>query len=175
MMRRALAIVAVLCVSAVGVPATALDLRSPAFPGGGDVPVPYTCDGKDVSPPLRWSDPPAGTKAFALIVDDPDAPAGTWVHWVLYAIPAPARALPEGVPREETVPGVGAQGVNDFRKVGYGGPCPPPGPAHRYVFRLYALDTALAPAPRMTKADLLKTIEGHVLGHADVMGRYTRR
>lgn len=155
--------------------AMAFELRSPAFEPGRDIPVKHACDGQDVSPPLRWGDPPAGAKAFALIADDPDAPAGTWVHWVLYGIPATARELPEGVPARETVPGVGTQGMNDFRKVGYGGPCPPPGPAHRYYFKLYALDAELKLPPRRTKADLLKAMEGHVLGHAELMGRYKRR
>ncbi len=155
--------------------AMAFELRSPAFSAGGDIPVVHTCDGPDRSPVLRWSDPPAGAKAFALIMDDPDAPGGTWVHWVLYGVPAAAREFPEGVAARETVQGVGTQGVNDFRKVGYGGPCPPPGPAHRYSFRLYALDAELKLPPRVTKADLLKAMEGHVLGHADLAGRYKRK
>ncbi|MBI2462418.1 MAG: YbhB/YbcL family Raf kinase inhibitor-like protein [Candidatus Rokubacteria bacterium] len=153
----------------------AFELRSPAFSSGAEIPVRHTCDGPDLSPPLLWSDPPADTKGFVLIVDDPDAPVGTWVHWVLYGLAAPAHELPEGVPARETVPGVGTQGVNDFRKVGYGGPCPPRGPAHRYFFRLYALDTELALPPRKTKAEVLKAIEGHGLGQAELMGRYRRR
>lgn len=135
----------------------------------------YTCDGADRSPPLRWSDPPDQTKSFALIADDPDAPGGTWVHWVLYAVPADLRELAEGLPARETVLGVGSQGLNDFRKVGYGGPCPPRGPAHRYFFRLYALDTEVTLPPRKTKADLLKAIERHVLGQSELMGRYKRK
>lgn len=153
----------------------AFELRSPAFSPGGEIPVKYTCDGADLSPPLRWSDPPEKTRGFALIADDPDAPGGTWVHWVLYGVSAVLRELPEGVPAGETVPGIGAQGVNDFRKVGYGGPCPPRGPAHRYFFRLYALDAELTLPARKTKAELLKAIEGHVLGQAELMGRYKRR
>ncbi len=153
----------------------AFELQSPAFPPGGEIPVRYTCDGADLSPPLRWSDPPAGTKGFALVVDDPDAPAGIWVHWVLYGLPATLRELPEGVPARDAVAGIGTQGLNDFRKVGYGGPCPPRGPAHRYVFRLYALDVALTLPARRTKADLLKAIEGHVLAQAELAGRYRRR
>lgn len=158
-----------------GGPASAFELQSPAFPPGGDIPVKYTCDGRDVSPALRWADPPVGTKGLALINDDPDAPGGTWVHWVLYGIPATIRELREGVPAQDTVGGIGRQGVNDFRKAGYGGPCPPRGPAHRYFFRLYALDIELALPPRNTKAALLKAIEGHVLGRAELMGRYQRR
>ncbi len=153
----------------------AFELKSPAFSAAGDIPVVHTCDGPDRSPALRWTDPPAGTKEFALIVDDPDAPAGTWVHWVLYGVPAAAREFPEGVAARDTVPGVGTQGVNDFRKVGYGGPCPPPGPAHRYSFRLYALNAELKLPPRKTKADLLKAMEGHVLGQAELVGRYKRK
>jgi len=153
----------------------AFELQSPAFSSGGEIPVRHTCDGQDLSPLLRWTDPPSKTKSFALIADDPDAPVGTWVHWVLYGLAATLRELPEGVPARDTVPGIGAQGVNDFRKAGYGGPCPPRGPAHRYFFKLYALDTELALPPRKTKAELLKAIEGHVLGQAELMGRYKRR
>lgn len=152
----------------------AFELQSPAFAAGGGIPVKHTCDGPDLSPLLRWSDPPAKTRGFALVVDDPDAPGGTWVHWVLYGLAAAVRELPEGVPARDTVPGLGSHGVNDFRKVGYGGPCPPRGPAHRYVFKLYALDTELALPPRKTKDDVLKAIEGHVLGRAELMGRYQR-
>jgi Raf kinase inhibitor-like YbhB/YbcL family protein len=155
--------------------AMAFELKSPAFTPGGDIPVKHTCDGPDRSPLLRWSDPPAGTKEFALIVDDPDAPVGTWVHWVLYGVPSAARELPEGVAARDTVPDVGTQGVNDFRKVGYGGPCPPPGPAHRYFFKLYALGAELKLPPGKTKAVLLKAMEGHVLGQTELMGRYKRR
>jgi Raf kinase inhibitor-like YbhB/YbcL family protein len=112
---------------------------------------------------------------LALIVDDPDAPVGAWVHWVLYWIPPAVRELPERVPAQDTVPGVGTQGMDDFGKVGYRGPCPPHGPAHRYVFRLYALDAALAGPPGATRADLLKAIDGHALGRAELMGRYRRK
>ena len=112
----------------------AFELKSPAFAQGGDIPAKHTCDGADRSPALRWSDPPAGAREFALIADDPDTPGGTWVHWVIYGVPAAARELPEGVAARDTVPGVATQGGNDFRRVGYGGPCPPPGPAHRYSF-----------------------------------------
>lgn len=129
----------------------AFELQSSALASGGEIPVQYTCDGADRSPPLRWSDPPAKTKSFALIVDDPDAPGGAWVHWLLYGIPAGLRELPEGIPARDTVPGIGTQGLNDFRKVGYGGPCPPRGPAHRYFFKLYALDTELTLPLRETK------------------------
>ncbi len=164
-----------LWLGAMGGSTMAFELRSPAFPAGGEIPVQYTCDGADLSPPLRWSDPPEKTKSFALIADDPDAPGGTWVHWLVYGMPAALRELPEGVPARGTVPGIGPQGVNDFRKAGYGGPCPPRGPVHRYFFKLYALDTDLPLPSRKTKADLLKAIEGHVLGQAELMGRYKRK
>lgn len=160
---------------AAGQASWAFELQSPAFPPGGDIPVKYTCDGQDVSPPLRWTNPPAGAKGFALISDDPDAPGGTWVHWVLYGIPPTVRQIAEAVPARDTVPDVGSQGANDFNRVGYGGPCPPRGPAHRYFFTLYALDMQPSLPARKTKGELLKTIEGHVLGRAELVGRYQRR
>src|SRR5262249_1070685 len=155
--------------------AMAFELQSSAFASGGEIPVKHTCDGQDLSPSLRWSSPPANTKSLALIMDDADAPVGAWVHWVLYSLTASVRELPEAVPARERVSGIGVQGMNDFGKVGYGGPCPPRGPAHRYSFKLYALDTPLTVPARKTKADLLKAIEGHILGQAELMGRYTRR
>jgi Raf kinase inhibitor-like YbhB/YbcL family protein len=164
-----------LSIFAVGQSSTAFELQSTAFSPGGEIPVKHTCDGLDVSPALRWTGPPAGTREFALIGDDPDAPGGTWVHWVLYGIPPAVRELPEAVPARDTVAGIGRQGANDFKRVGYGGPCPPRGPAHRYFFRLYALDVETTLPPRKVKADLLKAIEGHVLGQAELMGRYQRR
>ena len=155
--------------------APAFDLQSAAFLSGGEIPAKYTCDGRDVSPALRWTDPPAGTKGFALVSDDPDAPGGTWVHWVLYGIPPAVRELPEAVPDLDTVAGIGRQGTNDFKRIGYGGPCPPRGPAHRYIFSLYALDAETSLSSGKRKTDLLRVIEGHVLGRAELMGRYQRR
>jgi Raf kinase inhibitor-like YbhB/YbcL family protein len=152
----------------------ALKLTSPAFRAGSPIPVEHTCDGPDRSPPLAWSGAPAKTRSFALVVDDPDAPAGTWVHWVLYRIPGGVTKLPEGVPGKERVRGIGIQGVNDFGRLGYGGPCPPAGRAHRYVFHLYALDVDPALPPRTTKAQVLKAIEGHVVAQAELVGRYQR-
>lgn len=152
----------------------ALKLESPAFSPGGDIPRQYTCDGPDLSPPLRWSDPPADTQSLALICDDPDAPARTWVHWVLYRIPPSARELPEGVPKEEELADGSRQGRNDFRKIGYGGPCPPRGPKHRYYFRLYALDVVPDLPAGATKAQLLEAMEGHILAQGELMGRYGR-
>lgn len=149
-------------------------LQTSAFQPGGDIPRKFTCEGPDVSPALTWSDPPAGTGSLALIADDPDAPAGTWVHWVLYDLPATARQLPEAVPKTDKVPGGGHQGLNDFRKTGYGGPCPPPGKPHRYFFKLYALDTKLNLKPGATKKAVEQAMEGHILAQAEVMGRYQR-
>ena len=152
----------------------AFELTSSAFKAGDTIPRKYTCDGADVSPPLTWADPPAGTAGFALVTDDPDAPVGTWVHWVLYDLPAAARVLPEGVPGEATLKDGGHQGTNDFRKIGYRGPCPPRGTPHRYFFKLYALDAALGLAPGATKQAVVKAMEGHLKGQAELMGRYGR-
>src|SRR6266403_2623490 len=146
----------------------AFTLTSTAFTDGAAIPVKHTCDGVDVSPPLAWSGAPAGTRSFALIADDPDAPAGSWVHWVVYNLPAAVSELPENVAKVEALDLGGArQGRNDFRRPGYGGPCPPPGPAHRYFFKLYALDVATGLKARGSKADVLRAIEGHVLGTAE--------
>ncbi len=151
-----------------------LTLFSEAFEDGGNIPVKYTCDGQDVSPPLGWSDPPEGTISFVLIVEDPDAPGGVFTHWVIYNIPADLRRLPEGVPKEGKLEGIGVQGRNDFNKLGYGGPCPPRGPAHRYFFKLYALDITLNLKPGASKNQVLRAIEGHVLAYGELMGRYGR-
>ncbi|OFW01631.1 MAG: phosphatidylethanolamine-binding protein [Acidobacteria bacterium RIFCSPLOWO2_12_FULL_59_11] len=145
-----------------------------AFQPGGMIPKKFTCDGPDVSPPLEWDDPPAGTQSFSLIADDPDAPVGTWVHWVVYDLPASVRELPEGVPKDSELANGARQGRNDFRQVGYGGPCPPGGPAHRYYFKLYALDTKLNLKPGATKAELERAMKGQVLAEAQQMGRYQR-
>lgn len=151
-----------------------MEFKSSAFQDDGAIPRQYTCDGRDLSPPLRWENPPPGTQGFALIADDPDAPVGTWVHWVIYDLPGHTRELAEGVPPAETLPSGAKQGMNDFRRVGYGGPCPPPGPAHRYFFKLYALDTQTSLKPRATKQQLLDAIKGHVLAEVVLMGRYRR-
>jgi hypothetical protein len=151
-----------------------MDLTSTAFAEGALIPSLYTCDGKDVSPPLSWDDPPAGVKSFALISDDPDAPVGIWVHWVMWNIPATARSLPENLPKTEESEGGARQGTNDFRRIGYGGPCPPSG-THRYYFKLYALDTTLDLPASATKRDLEAAMQGHVLAEARRMGTYKRR
>lgn len=157
--------------------AMTLALTSSAFAESGSIPRQFTCDGANVSPALTWSGAPAHTQTFALIADDPDAPAGTWVHWVLYNLPATANALPEHVAADETLVSHGnaAQGRNDFRKIGYGGPCPPPGKPHRYFFKLYALDTALPLRPGATKAQLEAAMAGHVVATAQLMGTYARK
>lgn len=152
-------------------------LTSPAFAAGAAIPTKYTCDGADVSPPLAWSGAPAGTQAFALIVDDPDAPAGTWVHWVLFNLSGTTRALPENASTSETATALGdaRQGRNDFKRTGYGGPCPPPGKPHRYVFKLYALDGPLALRAGATKADVERAMQGHILAQGQLLGTYGRR
>ena len=150
------------------------ELTSSAFAPNGDIPREYTCDAEDASPALSWGEPPAGTQSIALIMDDPDAPGGTWVHWVFYELPAATRELPRDIPTQETFPDGSLQGWNDFRRIGYGGPCPPPGPAHRYFFKLYALDKRLDLPGGMTKADLLRALEGHILAQAELVGRYKR-
>ncbi len=151
-----------------------MKLTSMAWMEGQPIPTKYTCDGADVSPPLAWSDVPAGTQSFALICDDPDAPGGTWVHWVIFGLSATATALPERVAAIETLPDGAKQGVNDFRRIGYGGPCPPPGAPHHYYFKLYALDATPALKSRATKAELLRAMAGHILAEARLMGTYRR-
>jgi Raf kinase inhibitor-like YbhB/YbcL family protein len=143
-------------------------LESEAFPEGGVIPGRHTCDGVDVSPPLSWRDAPAETVTFALVMDDPDAPAGTWVHWVLFDVPAAVSEIREG-----TTPRGSREGKNSWRRSGYGGPCPPSG-THRYVFRLYAVDCALGLASGTTATDLARALRGHVLAEARLMGRYAR-
>jgi Raf kinase inhibitor-like YbhB/YbcL family protein len=147
-------------------------IRAEAFNPGADIPRKFSCQGSDASPALVWSDPPAGTQSLVLIVDDPDAPAGTWVHWVLYDLPPSVRRLAEALPTTTEVAGGGRQGANDFGKTGYGGPCPPPGKAHRYFFKLYALDTRLKLKAGVTKPDVEQAMRGHVLAKAEMIGRY---
>ncbi len=148
------------------------ELTSTAFAPGEPIPRKYTCDGQNISPPLQWGDPPQGTRSFALISDDPDAPVGTWVHWVLYNLPAETRALPEAVPSDADLPDGSRHGQNSWRRLGYGGPCPPGG-THRYFFKLYALDTMLDLAASASKEQLLQAMEGHILAQTEVMGVYT--
>jgi Raf kinase inhibitor-like YbhB/YbcL family protein len=151
-----------------------LQVTSSVFTEGSAIPAKYTCDGDDISPPLKWSVVPQGAKSLALICDDPDAPGGIWVHWVLYNIPATMTELPEGIPTSDSVLGSARQGVTDFRRVGYGGPCPPRGNPHRYFFKLYALDTELSLKPKATKKDVVEAMRDHVLAEGQLMGTYKR-
>jgi len=153
--------------------AMALTLTSTGFDAEGAIPPKYSCDGEDISPPLAWSDPPPGTLSFGLILDDPDAPGGTWVHWVLFNIPAAARALPEAVPPDTILADGSVHGTSSFNSLGYGGPCPPGG-THRYYFKLYALDAILDLEPAANKADLEAAMEHHILAQAELMGTYGR-
>jgi Raf kinase inhibitor-like YbhB/YbcL family protein len=155
-------------------PAWKIQITSPAFAVGQPIPDPYTCAGSNLSPPLTWTNAPAGTKSYALIVDDPDAPGGTWVHWVIYNLPPAAMALAENTPPSPQLPDGAKQGVNDFGQTGYRGPCPPAGRPHRYFFNIYALDRTLDLNPGATKKELVSAMEGHVLGAGQLMGTYQR-
>ncbi len=151
----------------------AIQIQSSAFPEGGTIPKQYTCDGRDISPPLSWTGVPEGAKSLALICDDPDAPRTTWVHWVLFNLPPQTKELPEAVPPRETSPAGGIHGKNDFRKLGYGGPCPPSG-THRYLFKLYALDAELKLPAGATKDQVVHTMEAHILAEGRLTGKYSR-
>lgn len=153
----------------------ALQLTSTAFREGEMIPKRYTRDGENISPPLKWLDPPKGTESLALICDDPDAPRKVWTHWLVYNIPAESRELAEGVPPVEMLPNGTLQGKNDFDKIGYGGPAPPAGPPHRYFLKLYALDLRLEEdelAAGATRDELIEAIDGHVLESSQLMGLY---
>ena len=149
-------------------------LVSADFSPGGNMPKSFTCDGGDHSPALAWKAPPPGTESFALIADDPDAPVGTWVHWVVFDLPPDERSLPENFPKNGQTADGSRQGSNDFDKIGYGGPCPPSGNAHRYFFKLYALDAKLNLNPGSTKKDVERAMQGHILARGETMGRYAR-
>ena len=152
-----------------------IQMTSSAFRDGGDIPSRYTCDGENVSPPLRWDGAPSDTRTFALIADDPDAPGGTWVHWVLYNIPGGITELAEAGSVGEATSEGALNGTNDFKQLGYGAPCPPPGRPHRYFFKLYALDAQVDLEAGATEESLLSAMEGHVVGEAQVVGKYQRR
>jgi len=152
---------------------TGIRLTSSAFSEGQPIPRQYTCDGINISPPLEWTGIPKSAKTLAIIADDPDAPAGTWVHWVIYNLPADTMGMIENVPPTEDVKGGGFQGKNDFEKIKYGGPCPPSG-THRYFFKIYALDNELPPKAGATKAETEKAMEGHILAQSQLMGTYRR-
>jgi Raf kinase inhibitor-like YbhB/YbcL family protein len=149
-------------------------LESPGFKNGQAVPREHTCEGQDLSVPLKWSEPPKGTQSFVLFMEDPDAPVGTWIHWVVYDIPAEARSLEKGLAKKETLPNGAKQGlcwgVDSFDRVGYFGPCPPPGRAHRYMFKLIALDSRLNFPPRAKKGDLEIAMRRHILAEAVLVG-----
>jgi Raf kinase inhibitor-like YbhB/YbcL family protein len=149
-----------------------LSITSTSFAQGQPIPAAYSCDGKGMSPPLSWGTAPAGTKSWAMIMDDPDAPMGTFVHWVIYNIPAAATGLAEAMPTDAQLPDGSAQGQNSARRSGYMGPCPPGG-THRYFFKLYALDTMLS-LSAATKDGLLQAMEGHILEQGELMGTYSR-
>jgi Raf kinase inhibitor-like YbhB/YbcL family protein len=149
-------------------------LASSAFEHKGKIPQKFSCKGDDVSPELTWSDVPEGTVSFALIVDDPDAPGGTWVHWVYYDIPGNLQKLPEGVKRDRQLADGSRNGSNSWGKIGYNGPCPPAGSQHRYFFKLYALSASIELNPGATKPDVLKAMQGHILGTAEIMGTYIK-
>jgi Raf kinase inhibitor-like YbhB/YbcL family protein len=150
-----------------------LKITSSAFKDGGMIPIQYTGDGADISPPLQWDAAPEGTKSIALICDDPDAPMGTWVHWVLFNLPAATTSLAEKVPPDKTLASGARQGTNDFRKIGYGGPMPPSG-THRYFFKIYALDTQLDLPAGANKQGLVKAMQGHILAQGQLVGKYKR-
>lgn len=152
----------------------ALTVSSSAFKEGDRIPAKYTCQGQDVSPPLAWGEPPAGTQSVALIVDDPDAPGGVFTHWVLFNIPPDSRELPEAVPIQAELARGALQGKTDFGRIGYGGPCPPPGHPHRYQFTLYALDQPLGLEGGTSKKQLLSAMEGHILAQGQLTGTYQR-
>ncbi len=151
-----------------------IKITSSAFEDSGLIPDKYTCDGADISPPLQWEAVPEGTSSIALICDDPDAPVGTFVHWVIFGLPAETRELDENIAPDKTLPSGAKQGTSDFGRIGYGGPCPPSG-THRYFFKIYALDTAIDLAAGATKRELLKAMEGHILGQGQLIGKYKRR
>ena len=152
----------------------AITITSPAFKDGQLIPAKYTCDGDDISPPLQWQPTSPPAKSFALISDDPDAPIGTWVHWVMWNIPADANHLPESIEPIKELPDGTKQGVNDFGQHGYGGPCPPRG-THRYYFKIYALDTMLNLPDNAKKQALLDAVKGHILAEGSLMGKYQRK
>ena len=184
-LRRALAVLPPLIVAVLALVASAevrgqkaspsrIELRTTAFTPGGFIPKRFTCEASDVSPSLAWTDPPPGTQSFAIIEDDPDAPSGTFVHWLVYDLPASYRRLPEALVGSDQMPGGGRQGTNDFSRTGYSGPCPPRGRPHRYFIRLYALDAKLDLRPAATRKELEAAMKGHILAQAELMGRYQR-
>lgn len=151
------------------------EITSDAFAPGQAIPIKHTCDGHNISPPLRWSGVPEPTKSFALIMEDPDAPSGTFDHWLLFNIPAATTELPEGLPRNAALDSGAKQGTNSFGYIGYGGPCPPPGDdSHRYFFRLFALDVEISAPEGANKNEVKRAMEGHVVAEGSLIGTYAR-
>ena len=150
------------------------EIKSSAFENGGLIPAEYTCDGSNLSPHITWKEAPDGTKSLALICDDTDAPVGAWVHWLLYNIPPEKSALPEGMSKSTNLPDGMMQGTNDFRRWGYGGPCPPSGSSHHYYFKLYALDNRLNIGAGVQKKDVERAMKGHVIEETVLVGKYGR-
>ncbi|HWF43135.1 MAG TPA: YbhB/YbcL family Raf kinase inhibitor-like protein [Candidatus Kapabacteria bacterium] len=151
-----------------------ISVTSTAFQNESNIPRRFSCQGDNISPAISWSDVPNGTKSFALVLEDPDAPSGTFIHWVIWNIPASEKGLAENIPQQDSLPNGARQGTNGGNKIGYSGPCPPAGNAHRYYFRLYALDTNLDLPGNTTRDKLMSAIEGHILGEGELMGRYQR-
>ncbi|MGO8737044.1 MAG: YbhB/YbcL family Raf kinase inhibitor-like protein [Terriglobia bacterium] len=151
-----------------------MKLTTTSFTPGGFIPKRFTCEAADVSPALTWTDPPPGTRSFAIIEDDPDAPSGTFVHWVVYDLPAAYRKLPEALSGNDQMSGGGRQGTNDFSRTGYSGPCPPPGKPHRYFIRLYAVGVILNLPPAATRKELDEAMQSHILARGELMGRFAR-
>ena len=152
-----------------------MKITSEAFTEGQPIPDKYTCDGRNVSPPLQWTDVPPETKSLVLIAEDPDAPGGTWVHWVLYGVGAHVHELPEDIAKNQYVLSGARQGLNDFKHLGYGGPCPPHGKPHRYYFRLYALDADVELPPGAIKSNVVRALRPHLLAECALMGTYQRQ
>ncbi|HYE74918.1 MAG TPA: YbhB/YbcL family Raf kinase inhibitor-like protein [Blastocatellia bacterium] len=150
------------------------EITSDAFASGQNIPSKYTCDGQNISPPLKWSGAPQGTRSFALIVEDPDAPSGTFDHWLLFNIPAATTELSEGLPGSRLLDYGARQGINGFKKIGYSGPCPPQNESHRYLFHLYALNIELSSAEGATKNEIKRAMEGAVIAQATLTGTYAR-
>jgi Raf kinase inhibitor-like YbhB/YbcL family protein len=151
-----------------------ISISAEGFKDGTTIPDVYTCKGKDISPSLSWKGIPAGTKSIALIMDDPDAPGGTFVHWVLYNVPAQIQKLPEGMSHDKILSDGSMQGMTDFGRTGYGGPCPPPGKPHRYYFKIYALDSRIELSPGASKKQLENAMAGHILAKGEIVGIYKR-
>lgn len=149
-----------------------LQVSSKSFPAGADIPKKYTCDGQNISPELAWANLPGDTRSVAVLLEDPDAPGGTFTHWLMYDLPVGMASVVEGVPVTGEIPGGGLQGINDFGKLGYGGPCPPPGRAHRYVFRVFALDKILGLPSRASKESVQQAMRGHVLAEGEIVGKF---